>query len=226
MNKTAQLLVPLSLIFVVTGLWVETQHSTRLPAQDLPVLKSEQLEQFRKEFIKNFPRLPINTTPGDAQLLRILVETSNAQRGLEVGTATGYGAIHMGLGFERTGGHLVTIDIDPQMVKTARENIRKMKLENTVTVVQGDALKVIPKLEGRFDFVFIDAVKRDYLKYFKAVEPKLKPGAVVVADNVIRFRNQMLDFLNAVQNDPKYLMVTIRASDLKHDGMAIIYRER
>ena len=183
-----------------------------------------QQSQFRTEFIKDFERTMLNTTPGDATLLRILVESSQAKRGIEVGTATGYGAINMGWGFERTGGHLTTIDIDSKMVAAARENIEKMGLTKSVTVVQGDALKVLPQLEGEFDFLFIDAVKRDYLKYFRAVEPKLKPGSVIVADNVIRSRNQMLDFLGAIEQDPGYLMVIIRASDEKHDGMAVIHK--
>ncbi|NOX56467.1 MAG: methyltransferase domain-containing protein [Planctomycetes bacterium] len=185
---------------------------------------SPELRKLREDFIHNFHRLNINTTPGDATFLRILVESSGAKRGVEVGTATGYGALHMGWGFERTGGHLITIDIDPKMVEAARENIKKMQLQDSVTVVQGDALQVLPKLEGTFDFVFIDAVKRDYLRYFKAIEPKLVPGAIIVADNVIRFRNQMLDFLQTVENDPNYLMVVIRASELKKDGMAVIYK--
>ena len=61
-----------------------------------------------------------------------------------------------------------------------------MELEKTVKVVEGDALEVLPQLEGEYDFVFIDAVKSDYLKYFKALEPKLMAGSVIVADNVIR----------------------------------------
>ncbi len=208
-------------LFVVSAVVVWPTGFVRAQQKD-----TDELTKLREEFIRSFPRLPINTTPEDAQLLRILVEASHAKRGVEVGTATGYGAIHMGWGFERNGGELITIDISPRMVEQARENLRKVKLDKTVTVIQGDALEVLPKLEGQFDFVFIDAVKRDYLKYFRAIEPKLVPGAVIVADNVIRFRNQMRDFLEAIEKDPRYLMVTVRASELKHDGMAIIYKLR
>ena len=62
------------------------------------------LQQLRVDFIENFARIPWNSTPGDAQFLRILIESSKAKSGLEVGVATGYGAIVMGLGFERTAG--------------------------------------------------------------------------------------------------------------------------
>jgi caffeoyl-CoA O-methyltransferase len=150
--------------------------------------------------------------------------SSRAKRGLEIGTATGYGAVVMGLGFERNGGHLTTIDIDPKMVQTARGNVEQMQLQKTVTVVEGDALKVIPELTGQFDFVFIDALKRDYLKYLRAIEPKLKPGAVVVADNVIQSAADMKDFLQAIADDARYHTVIIRASEEKHDGMSVSYK--
>ena len=99
-----------------------------------------------------------------------------------------------------------------------------MKLQKTVAVLQGAALKVIPKLDGPFDFVFIDAWKEEYLDYFRAVEPKLKARAIIVADNVIQFADEMRDFLEAVRNDPAYQSVIVRASEKKHDGMMVICR--
>lgn len=180
--------------------------------------------EFRKQFIKSFQRLSLNTTIGDAMMLRILVESMKAKRGVEVGSANGFGAINMGIGFERTGGHLYTLEIAPEMVKECRENLRKVGLEKTVTCIEGDAVATLPTLEGEFDFVFIDAVKRDYLKYLKLVEPKLKPGAVVVADNVIRSAGAMRDFLDYIQNSPNYDTVIIRASMEKRDGMSISYK--
>ena len=173
---------------------------------------------------RNFSRISWNSTPDDARFLRILVESSRAKSGLEIGVATGYGAIVMGLGFERNGGHLTGVDPDTEMVNAARANIRTMQLQDVVTVVEGEGLKVIPTLDGPFDFVYIDAVKEEYLGYFRAVEPKLTIGAVVVADNVIKRADAMRDFLDTVQNDPKYQMVIIRASDEKGDGMAVIYK--
>ena len=101
-----------------------------------------------------------------------------------------------------------------------------MKLEKTVKVIEGDALKVIPELKGTFDFMFIDAVKQDYLNYFKAALPLLKPGSVIVADNVIRAEKQMKDFLDFMKNDPHYDMQIIRCSEEKGDGMAVIYKMR
>jgi predicted O-methyltransferase YrrM len=187
-------------------------------------MPSAKLEQLRNDFIRTFRRIPKNTTPGDAALLRILVESSHAKRGLEIGTATGYGAILMGLGFERNGGELLCVDVDTKMVAVARDNIQRVRLQKTVTIIEGDALAVIPKLPGKFDFVFIDAVKEDYLDYLRAVEPKLKSTAVIVADNVIQFARQMRDFLKVLQRDPRYHAVIVRASEEKGDGMAVAYK--
>ena len=181
-------------------------------------------DEFRKRFIKNFQRNWLNTTEGDAMMLRILVESAKAKRGVEVGSANGFGAINMGIAFERTGGHLYTLEIDPQSVKECRENLKKVGLEKTVTCIEGDALKILPTLEGEFDFVFIDAVKRDYLKYLKIIEPKLKPGAVIVGDNVIRSAGAMKDFLRYIQENPNYDTVIIRASMEKNDGMSVSYK--
>ncbi len=181
-------------------------------------------DEFRSRFVKNFRRTSLNTTIGDAMMLRILAESAGAKRGLEVGSANGFGAINMGIAFERTGGHLYTLEIDPQMVKACRENLKKVGLEKTVTCIEGDALKTLPTLEGKFDFVFIDAVKRDYLKYLKIIEPKLKPGAVIVGDNVIRSARAMEDFLRFIQESPKYDTVIIRASMEKKDGMSVSYK--
>ncbi len=183
-------------------------------------------EAFRREFIQNFQRTGLNTTPGDAMMLRILVESAKLKRGVEVGSASGFGAINMGIGFERTGGHLYTLEINPQSVKECRDNLQKVGLEKTVTCIEGDALKTLPTLEGEFDFIFIDAVKNDYMKYFKLLEPKLKPGAVIVADNVIQSARAMKDFLDYIQNSPDYDTVIIRASMEKNDGMSISHKIR
>jgi predicted O-methyltransferase YrrM len=183
-------------------------------------------DEFRKQFIDDFQRTGLNTTPGDAMMLRILVEASGAKRGVEVGAASGYGAINMGIAFERTGGHLYTLEIDPRMVRQTNENIRKMGLEDTVTCVEGDALKTLHDIDGPVDFVFIDAVKSDYLKYFKILEPKLARNAVVVGDNVIRSARAMKDFLDYMQTSPDYDTVIIRASMEKRDGMSISYKIR
>ncbi len=132
----------------------------------------------------------------------------------------------MGIAFERTGGQLFSLEIDPRQVQDTRQNVAKIGLQKTVTVIEGDALKVLPTLSGEFDFVFIDAVKSDYYKYLKLIEPKLKRGAVVVADNVIVSGKAMPDYLDYVKNSPDFDTVIIRSSMEKNDGMAVSYKIR
>lgn len=175
----------------------------------------------REAFLKAFRRTAMNSTPADAMTLRILVQASRATRGVEVGTFTGYGAIQMGIAFERNGGHLTSVEIDGDTARKARENIAAVGLEEVVKVIEGDALKVLPDLPGEYDFIFIDAHKPDYLKYFRALEPKLKSGALVVADNVIQSKSAMSDYLAFMENSPAWESVVIRASDEKGDGMMI-----
>ena len=182
--------------------------------------------EFRNRFIQNFDRSGMDTTPSDAMMLRILVESRNAKRGVEVGSFHGFGAINMGIGFERTGGHLYTLELDSSRAEQVRENLKKVGLEKTVTCIRGDARKTLAKLEGKFDFVFLDAAKDQYFDYLKLIEPKLAPGAVVVADNVIKLARPMQDFLDYIQHSPNYETVIIRASLEKHDGMLIAYKLR
>ena len=105
-------------------------------------------ESFRKGYLEKFPWTMANTTAGDAMMLRVLVESHGARNGVEVGTNTGYGAINMGIGFERTGGHLTTIEISRRTAAAARDHLAKVGLDKVVTVVEGDALKVLPTLRG------------------------------------------------------------------------------
>ena len=216
--KRRVLLVPVlyGVFLSVACLWAESSGKKA---------DTEKLRQ-REKVLAGVKKLWINSRPDDALLLRILVQGRNAQRGIEVGSAVGFGAINMGIGFERTGGHLYTIDIDPEMARKCRENVTKADLQKTITVIEGDALKVLPKLEGQFDFVFIDAHKQDYLKYFKALEAKLKPGAVVVGHNAIVYAKDMKDWLDYMKTSPDWEMVIVRAGSAGKDGMAVCYKIR
>lgn len=139
----------------------------------------------------------------DGRFLRVMVASSGATRALEIGGANGYSAIWIGLGLRQTGGKLTTIEYDPARAKAAAENIRKAGLSDIVTVVPGDAFKEIPKLQGEFDFVFLDAWKRDYKRFLDMVFPRLKPHGLFLAHNVVNKQNEMTDFLQAIRNDPR-----------------------
>jgi predicted O-methyltransferase YrrM len=100
------------------------------------------------------------------------------------------------------------LEIDQQLANIAKKNIEKAGLSDRIEVITGDALEIIPTLNKyyRFDLVFIDAVKNQYLRYLKLVEENglLNKKSVVVADNILIYENEMKDYLDYVRNSGKY----------------------
>ena len=138
----------------------------------------------------------------DGRFLRFLVVSSGAKRVVEIGGANGYSAIWIGLGLRETGGRLVTIEYDPARAKDAEANIKAAGLSDIVRVVPGDAFKAIPGLTGTFDFVFLDAWKKDYQRFFDLVYPRLDNGGLFVAHNVVNKASEMGDFLTTLRTHP------------------------
>src|SRR5947208_1105649 len=101
-----------------------------------------------------------------------------------------------------TGGHLVTIEYDPGRAKELAENIKRTGLSDIVQVVAGDAFQQIPRVRGTFDFVFLDAWKKDYKRFYDMVYPRLDKGGLFLAHNVVNKRSEMGDFLDAIQKQP------------------------
>ena len=154
----------------------------------------------------------------DGRFLRLLVVTRGAKRALEIGAASGYSAIWMGLGMRETGGRLVTIEYDKARAAQAAANIKKAGLSDVVQVVSGDAFAEIPKVAGSFDFVFCDAWKRDYQKFFSMVFPRMDKGALFLGHNVINKRDEMGDFLQTIHTSPGVLTSIVAPSG---EGMSI-----
>ncbi len=157
----------------------------------------------------------------DGRFLRLLVVSHRVRRALEIGAASGYSAIWIGLGLRATGGHLVTIEYDDRRASEAAANIRRAGLADVVRVVAGDGFTEIPKVGGHFDFVFMDAWKRDYKRFYDLVLPRLDPGGLFVAHNVVNKRNEMNDFLDAIENDPQVMTAIVSPSG---EGMSISLR--
>lgn len=157
----------------------------------------------------------------DGRMLRLLVASSGAKRALEIGGANGYSAIWTGLGLRETGGTLVTVEYDPQRAKDAEANIRAAGLSDIVRVVSGDAFKAIPALPGTFDFVFLDAWKKDYQRFFDLVFPRLDRGGLFLAHNVVNKANEMGDFLTTVRTHPGVLSSIVSPSG---EGISISWK--
>ena len=154
----------------------------------------------------------------DGHFLRLMVATSGATHALEIGGASGYSAIWIGLGLRATGGHLTTIEYDPARARALAANIQRAGLSDIVTVVPGDAFKAVPDLSGTFDFVFLDAWKRDYRRFFDMVLPRLDRGGLFIAHNVVNKRSEMGDFLDAIRTNPTVWTTIVSPSG---EGMSI-----
>lgn len=167
------------------------------------------LEEIDEFCVGNF--IPnINKEVG--KLLSILIKTSKSKNILEIGTAVGYSTIWLALAVKENNGKVTTIEINKDLVKIAKENFRKANLSN-VKVLEGDALKILKSLKDKFDFVFIDATKNEYLNYLKLINSKLKRPSLIAADNAISHEQYMLDYLDYVRNNKNInsVLVPIRA---------------
>lgn len=137
---------------------------------------------------------------------RVLIEAVRRYRPgriLEVGTLVGYSTILMGRELGE-GSEIVTLEYDRDEAEEARANIARAELAARVEVLVGDALEIIPTLEGSFDMVFLDAAKHQYIDYLRLVEDKLRSGGVVVADNVGFMSRSMRGYLDHVRNSGRY----------------------
>ncbi|MEN3337546.1 MAG: hypothetical protein V7647_1222 [Acidobacteriota bacterium] len=157
----------------------------------------------------------------DGRFLRLMIASSRAKHALEIGGASGYSAIWIGLGLRETGGHLVTIEYDPVRAKELAENIRRAGLSDVVQVVAGDAFQQIPKVAGTFDFVFLDAWKKDYKRFLDMVSPRLDKHGLFLAHNVVNKKSEMGDFLDAIQTQTAFWTTIVSPSG---EGMSVSYK--
>ena len=118
------------------------------------------------------------------QFLKMLCRMNRVQRVLEIGTFTGYAAISMAMGMGEKG-VLHTIDINDEIEDFTRNYIERSGLAGQIVFHIGDACEIIPGLDECFDLVFIDADKRQYAAYYRLVFDKVRPGGIIVADDVL-----------------------------------------
>jgi caffeoyl-CoA O-methyltransferase len=153
----------------------------------------------------------------DGRFLRLMVASSRAKKALEIGGASGYSAIWIGMGLRDTGGRLVTIEYDAERAKELADNIKRAGLSDIVQVIAGDAFQQIPKVPGTFDFVFLDAWKKDYKRFFDMVYPRLDKGGLFLAHNVVNKRSEMGDFLDAIRKPTLWTTIVSPSSE----GMSV-----
>lgn len=138
----------------------------------------------------------------DGQRLQDLAVRLKAKRVLEIGTAHGYSALWLAMGLRKTEGRLITLEIHEGHQAIVRQHLTATGLEGIVDSRLADALEEVPRLDGPFDFVFIDATKTDYLHYYELVLPKVRKGGVIAAHTVASNADELRDFLQKIRTDP------------------------
>ena len=199
---------------VAAALWL-VAASVAPSAQS--TLISKKIQSILRE-IKAADKDLLAVSEEDGRFLRLMIVSSGATRALEIGGASGYSAIWIGMGLRQTGGRLTTIEYDPARARELAANIARAELSDIVTVIPGDAFAEIPRLSGPFDFVFLDAWKRDYKQFFDLLFPRLRPRGLFLAHNVVNKRSEMGDFLAAIQDNPAVMTTIVSPSS---EGMSV-----
>ena len=199
------------LMFLISGI----SHAQR-SQEEIDKQVEEFLEERRNEW--RYWNVPYN----DGKVLYDLIMENNYKSGLEIGTSTGHSTIWMAWAMSKTGGKVITIEIDEGRYETAVENIRKAGLEDFVDARLADAHKEVKKLSGPFDFVFSDADKGWYTQYFKDVDPNLEVGGCFTAHNVSTSFGGAADFVNYVESLPNYTTTIDKSS---RSGISISYKK-
>jgi predicted O-methyltransferase YrrM len=153
-------------------------------------------------------RRMLNITPETGQFLAILIRATGARDILEIGTSNGYSTIWLADAARDTGGHVSTIEGAADKIEMARANFERAGLTGHITLHEGRALDVLTTLTGPFDLIFLDADRPSYLQYLDLLLPLLRPGGLLVTDNVVSHAHELTDFLARLKTDPALDSVT------------------
>ena len=143
------------------------------------------------------------------QFLFALVSPQTDCEVLEIGGSRGYSTIWLAAGARHLGGRVLSLEADPRKIDAWRRNIADAGLEEWAELVEGDAHETLATIDDVFDLVFLDAEKDDYERLFQAARPKVEPGALFVADNVLSHADPLAQYSAARQADPTLESVTL-----------------
>ena len=149
------------------------------------------LNEIEAQTIRDHPEAHMLSGALQGKFLEMISRLLNPTYILEIGTFLGYSALCLEKGL-KPGGELHTIEIDEETAAVARENFKKSKTANKIILHTGNALELLSTLDYNWDLIFIDADKTGYADYYQALVPKLKPGGLIMADNVL-FHGQVLE---------------------------------
>ncbi len=146
----------------------------------------------------------LNVPYEDGQVLHDLIVDNGYTAALEIGTSTGHSTVWIAWALSKTGGKLVTIELDESRQRQAKANVEAAGLSEFVEFRLGNAHELVPKVQGPIDFVFSDADKDWYIQYFKDVDPKLKKGGTFTAHNVLQSMDGIPEYLEFVDDHEGY----------------------
>jgi caffeoyl-CoA O-methyltransferase len=176
----------------------------RTPIANVPLAKDEEekrileaLQQARQG------QRYANVSESDGRLLRLLTETSGAKLVVEIGTSTGESGLWFALALRKTGGKLITHDIDPGRAQVAADNFKKAGVDGLITIVLGDAHETVKNIEGPIDILCLDADKDGYLDYLDKLVPKIRPGGLIIAHNMV-YPTPDPRYLEAITKNPDF----------------------
>lgn len=184
----------------------------------------EALDARVEQFLQNHRNQwrDLNVPYEDGQTLHDIIVKNKYKNAVEIGTSTGHSTIWIAWALSKTGGKLITFEIDPGRQKQAIENVKAAGLSDYVDFRLGDAHELVKKLEGTFDFVFSDADKDWYTQYFKDLDPKLKSGGCFTAHNVLNGMGPIREFNEYVKGLEGYDTTIDRKS---RAGISISYKK-
>ena len=166
-----------------------------------------------------------NVTETDGRLLHDLILERGYKRALEIGTSTGHSGIWQAWALSKTGGSLVTVEIEEFRHLAAVRNFKSAGLEAFIDARLGDAHALVETIEGPFDFIFIDADQNWTLNYFRALLPKLAPGGCFAVHNVVSlgYMKGVRDFLDHVRS-LSFMETTVEPSS--GGGISLSFKKR
>lgn len=162
-----------------------------------------------------------NVPSADGKVLYDIIVENNYQRAVEIGTSTGHSAIWIAWALSKTGGKLITIEIDESRYRQALANFQEAGLSDYIDARLADAHKLVYELEGPFDFVFSDADKDWYKRYFMALAPKLEARGCFAAHNAFMRGRGIREYLDYVKSLNNFETTIDRSSG---SGIAISYK--
>lgn len=197
------------------------------PVMSQELKKDQDLDEKVRQFLEShrYRWRDMNVPESDGKLLYNLIIKHNYKKALEIGTSTGHSAIWIAWALSKTGGKLITIEIDEYRYKRALLNFEEAGLSDYIDARLADAHELVPQLKGPFDFVFSDADKNWYKNYVIAVLPKLEVGGCFTAHNVSMGRRRgggIREFVDYITSAPN-LETTFDHSS--HAGVSISYKK-